>query len=181
MARRLSRCGEKNVCRVQHPQVLRKGGYPDGDILEVARTFVRLPSEWRREWSPEMPENTLTMSRTTRVFDFSMHTSGSRPRTGCRMLLRSKNRTSVYHQIVRRKVLALVPHMSCRIRNYGAIVVIYPVDEEGGTYLQDLLAISLGKYSGEDRPRGERHQKLITEFKGLDWSLKPLGVEALRN
>ncbi|KAK1981637.1 ribonuclease H-like domain-containing protein [Colletotrichum cereale] len=64
----------------------------------------------------------------------------------------SKKRTSIYHQIVRRVAQVLVPHMRCRIWNYGATVVIYPVykneENEKRKLLQDRLATSLRKYSG---------------------------------
>ncbi|TQN73348.1 Poly(A)-specific ribonuclease PARN [Colletotrichum shisoi] len=64
----------------------------------------------------------------------------------------SKRRTDVYHQIVRSKAKVLVPHMRCRTWNYGATVIVYPVDDEEETdrhkFLQDQLTASLAKYSG---------------------------------
>ncbi|KAK2003679.1 hypothetical protein LX36DRAFT_706938 [Colletotrichum falcatum] len=64
----------------------------------------------------------------------------------------SKKRTSIYHQIVRRKAQVLVPHMRCRVWNHGATVVIYTVDDEKEKEkrktLRDRLSASLRKYSG---------------------------------
>lgn len=42
----------------------------------------------------------------------------------------SKKRNSVYHQIVRKKVQSLVPHMGCRIGNHGGAVIIFSVDDK---------------------------------------------------